>query len=127
MFRTGWSCLRFPRPSTTAKLTHINIAFENPTNDLGDLSFSRRNEVLIAKAKANQVKILISIGGGAASGNKVLLQRYFDLLTDARRSAFVGKISDYLARHDFDGLDVDIEGRQSTRIMERLSGTWRLP
>jgi chitinase len=93
-----------------SKLTHINIAFENPTNDLGDLSFSRRNEVLIAKAKANQVKILISIGGGAASGNKVLLQRYFDLLTDARRGAFVGKISDYLARHDFDGLDVDIEG-----------------
>src|SRR5882672_12737549 len=51
-----------------SKLTHINIAFENPTNDLGDLSFSRRNEVLITKAKANQVKILISIGGGAASG-----------------------------------------------------------
>ena len=33
-----------------AKLTHINIAFENPTNAAGDLSFSRKNSALIAKA-----------------------------------------------------------------------------
>ena len=50
-----------------AKLTHINIAFENPTNAEGDLSFNRKNPVLIQKARTNGVKILISIGGGAAS------------------------------------------------------------
>lgn len=91
------------------KLTHINIAFENPGAD-GELTYNPQNEILIAKAHANHVKVLISIGGGSASGDKVLLQRYFDLLTDAKRAAFVAKIANYIARHHFDGLDVDIEG-----------------
>ena len=42
-----------------AKITHINIAFENPTNDAGDLSFNRRDDFLIAKARANDVKVLV--------------------------------------------------------------------
>lgn len=92
------------------KITHINIAFENPINATGDLSFSSQNEVLIAKARANNVRVLISIGGGSASGDKELLARYFDLLTDAKRAAFVAKLADYLVAHEFDGLDVDIEG-----------------
>ena len=33
-----------------AKLTHINIAFENPVNDAGDLSFNSVNNTLIDKA-----------------------------------------------------------------------------
>jgi GH18 family chitinase len=93
-----------------AKLTHINIAFENPVNAEGDLSFSRKNDFLITKAKEKNVKVLISIGGGAASGNKALLERYFDLLTDAKRAGFVTKLADYVNAHGFDGLDVDIEG-----------------
>lgn len=93
-----------------AKLTHINIAFENPINAEGDLSFNPQDEVLIAAAHTNHVRVLISIGGGSASGDKVLLARYFDLLTDAKRAAFVAKLADYLVRHDLDGLDVDIEG-----------------
>lgn len=92
------------------KLTHINVAFENPVNAAGDLSFSRRNEVLIAKSREKGVKILISIGGGAASGNKELQARYFDLLTESRRAAFAEKLSAYVTEHQFDGLDVDIEG-----------------
>ena len=92
------------------KITHINIAFENPTNADGDLSFSKKNEVLIAKARAQQVKVLISIGGGSASGDKTLLSRYFDLLTDAKRAAFAARLADYVSSHHFDGLDVDIEG-----------------
>ena len=92
------------------KITHINIAFENPTNADGDLSFSKKNEVLIAKARAQQVKVLISIGGGSASGDKTLLSRYFDLLTDAKRAAFAARLADYVSSHQFDGLDVDIEG-----------------
>jgi hypothetical protein len=50
-----------------SKLTHLNIAFENPTNEAGDLSFNRDNDALIAAAQANKVKVLISIGGGSAS------------------------------------------------------------
>ena len=93
-----------------AKITHINVAFENPTNDTGDLSFNSKNEVLIAKSHAHDVKILISIGGGSASGNKKLVSRYFDLISDTKRAGFVARLADYVDSHHFDGLDVDIEG-----------------
>ena len=101
---------KFSEEIPYAKLTHINIAFENPTNASGDLSFSDDDTVLIKKAHANNVKVLVSIGGGAASGDKALLARYFDLLTDAKRAAFVAKITEYVVQHNFDGVDVDIEG-----------------
>lgn len=93
-----------------SKLTHINIAFENPTNASGDLSFNKDDAVLIAKAHANKVKVLVSIGGGSASGDKAMKARYFDLLSADKRDAFAGKLADYVAAHEFDGLDVDIEG-----------------
>ena len=93
------------------RLTHINIAFENPVNESGDLSFNNKGERLIAKAHASNVKVLVSIGGGSASGDKVLLSRYSDLLTEARRAGFVASLTDYVSTHNFDGLDVDLEGR----------------
>jgi GH18 family chitinase len=93
-----------------SKITHLNIAFENPTNDSGDLSYNRKNEALLAKAKEHGVPVLVSIGGGSASGDKKLLARYFDLLTDAKRSGFATKLADYVSSHGFAGLDVDIEG-----------------
>lgn len=93
-----------------AKITHINIAFENPMNGEGDLSFNKKNEVLRTKAQANGIKVLVSIGGGAAAENKKLQERYFDLLSDSKRAEFVVKLADYVSNHQFDGLDVDIEG-----------------
>lgn len=93
-----------------AKLTHINVAFENPTKASGDLSFNDSDRAVIAKAHANKVKVLVSIGGGSASEDKVLKSRYFDLLTEGKRAGFVTKIADYVTSHGFDGLDVDIEG-----------------
>jgi GH18 family chitinase len=93
-----------------SKLTHINIAFENPTNDSGDFSFNRKNEVLITKAHQNKVAVLVSIDGGAAAEDKALQARYFALTSDANRAAFVAKLSAYVSQHDFDGLDVNLEG-----------------
>ena len=93
-----------------AKLTHINLAFENPVNAQGDLSFTSTNAVLIAQAHAHHVPVLISLGGGDASSDKTLITRYFDLISDAKRAGFVAKIVEYIARHHFDGLDVDLEG-----------------
>jgi chitinase len=93
-----------------SKITHINIAFENPANEKGDLSFHKKNDVLIAKAHAKNVKILVSIGGGAASGNKKLQALYFDLLSDSKRADFCARLASYVVDHNFDGLDVDIEG-----------------
>ncbi len=93
-----------------AKVTQINLAFENPVDDQGVLSFDDKDAVLLAKAHAHHVPVLISIGGGSASEDKALLARYADLLTDAKRAGFVAKVAEYVSRHGFDGLDVDLEG-----------------
>ncbi|HWE35435.1 MAG TPA: glycosyl hydrolase family 18 protein [Isosphaeraceae bacterium] len=93
-----------------SKITHINIAFESPTDDRGDLSFHREDEVLIAKAHDHHVKVLVSIGGGAAAGNRTLKARYFGLISEPKRAGFAAKLAAYVVEHGFDGLDVDIEG-----------------
>ncbi|MBV9868266.1 MAG: hypothetical protein JO316_23170 [Abitibacteriaceae bacterium] len=93
-----------------ARLTHINIAFENPTNDRDDLSFDQKNDALLTQAHAHHIPVLLSIGGGSAAGDKVLLKRYADLLGNAKRAGFAAKIAAYVAQHNFDGLDVDLEG-----------------
>lgn len=92
-----------------AKLTHINIAFENP-NANGDLSFNAGDAALIQKAHANNVKVYVSIGGGSASTDPTIQGNYFSLISDARRAGFVAKIAAYLQARNFDGIDVDLEG-----------------
>ena len=101
---------QFSKEIDYAKLTHINIAFENPVDDEGNLSFNKRNRALMDRAKAEKVKVLVSIGGGSASGDEVLKARYFRLLSDEHRAGFVQKLAAYVEKHGFDGLDVDIEG-----------------
>ena len=93
-----------------AKVTHLNVAFENPVDDAGTLSFNRMNAALITRARAAKVKVLVSIGGGSASADKVLQARYFKLLSAGHRPGFVRKLAGYVKKHGFDGLDVDIEG-----------------
>ena len=92
------------------RLTHINVAFENPIDDTGLLSFNTKVDTLIAKAHANKVQVLVSIGGGAAASNKTMQARYFRLIGESKRSAFVARLAEYVVSHNFDGLDVDIEG-----------------
>ncbi|MBE0541287.1 MAG: hypothetical protein IH623_07875 [Verrucomicrobia bacterium] len=41
-----------------AKLTHINVAFDNPVNAEGDLSFNWKNAALIAAAKKHGVRTI---------------------------------------------------------------------
>jgi len=92
-----------------AKLTHINIAFENADVN-GNLSYNSNNTVLITKARAKGVKVLVSIGGGSESENATARAKYFNLISDANRSQFVSKIVAYIKLHQFDGIDVDLEG-----------------
>jgi GH18 family chitinase len=93
-----------------AKLTHINIAFENPTNDRGDVSFHPKNQALIARARAQRVRVLVSLAGGGVASDAALKQRWFELIGPVRRAAFVTKLADYVVRHGVDGFDVDLEG-----------------
>ncbi|WP_052574137.1 glycosyl hydrolase family 18 protein [Haloferula sp. BvORR071] len=92
------------------KVTHINIAFENPKDDSGELSFNPRNEELIRRAKAAKVKVLMSIGGGSASTNEEMKARYDKLMGEAGRKQFAEKLVAYLEAHKLDGIDVDLEG-----------------
>lgn len=106
----NWNDLKAYAPTIAwGKVTHVNVAFENP-DDSGDLSFNAQNALLLVEARKHRVPVYVSIGGGSASENKVLLARYAELLSDAKRAGFAAKIADYLVRHGFDGVDVDLEG-----------------
>lgn len=107
----NWVDLKsFSQKVDYARLTHINIAFENPINEAGDLSFNEMDSVLIARAQAHGVKVLVSIGGGSASTDRVMQKRYFHLINETNRAGFAARLAAYVSSHGFDGLDVDIEG-----------------
>lgn len=92
-----------------SKITHLNLAFENPDVN-GNLSFNTNNASFVSKAKANHVKVLVSIGGGGQSNDESMRNRYFVLINDAHRATFVNKIVKYVQDHDLDGIDIDLEG-----------------
>jgi len=92
-----------------SKLTHINIAFENPDAN-GYLSFNSGNNAIINTAHANNVKVFVSLGGGSISEGGAIRDNYFNLITAGNRTAFVQKIYDYVVAHNLDGVDVDLEG-----------------
>ena len=92
-----------------SKLTHINIAFENPDAN-GYLSFNSGSNAIINAAHAQNVKVFVSLGGGAISEGGAIRDNYFNLITPGNRTAFIQKIYDYVVAHNFDGVDVDLEG-----------------
>jgi len=91
------------------KLTHINIAFENPDAN-GYLSFNSGSNAIINSAHAQNVKVFVSLGGGSISEGGAIRDNYFNLITPANRTAFIQKLYDYVVAHNFDGIDVDLEG-----------------
>lgn len=87
------------------KVTHINIAFFNPDAN-GDFPASQGNglSAIVSKAHLNNVKVLLSIGGGSLRPN------YTDLLKNENRAAFVNKVVALLPLYNADGIDIDLEG-----------------
>ncbi|WP_395751941.1 glycosyl hydrolase family 18 protein [Prosthecobacter sp.] len=107
----NWTDLKVFAPQIDyAKITHINLAFENPRDAEGSLSFHEGDEVVIKEAHAHGVKVLVSIGGGSASENEGMRKRYFELIGAAKRAGFVARLAAYVSAHEFDGMDVDLEG-----------------
>ncbi|WP_428232352.1 glycosyl hydrolase family 18 protein [Flavobacterium sp.] len=92
-----------------SKLTHINIAFENPDAN-GYLSFNSGSNTIINAAHAQNVKVFVSLGGGSVSEGGAIRDNYFNLITSGNRTAFIQKIYDYVVAHNFDGVDMDLEG-----------------
>ncbi|WP_445457621.1 glycosyl hydrolase family 18 protein [Flavobacterium sp. HNIBRBA15423] len=91
------------------KLTHINIAFENPDAN-GNLTFLTANNTIIQTAHANNVKVFVSIGGGAISEGGAIRDNFFNQMSAGNRASFVQKLTNYVIAHNFDGIDVDLEG-----------------
>lgn len=92
-----------------SKLTHINIAFENPDAN-GYLSFNSGSNTIINAAHGQGIKVFVSLGGGSVSEGGAIRDNYFNLITPGNRTAFIQKLYDYVVAHNFDGIDVDLEG-----------------
>ena len=85
------------------RLTHIMLAFVNP-DSLGNLNqdFGALTSFINA-ARARNVKVLYSIGGGSYQG------QYHQLLKDGKRQELIKNLVLKVTQHDADGIDVDLE------------------
>jgi chitinase len=86
-------------------LTHINLWFLNP-DTLGNFTqdFTALEPFVKAAHKKN-VKVLASIGGGTQ-------QPYYEkLLKEEHRARFIQNLVEVVLRHNLDGIDVDLEGK----------------
>jgi len=93
-----------------SKLTHINWAFQNPDASGNLVESNNGLTKLVEKAHASNVKVLISIGGGAASYGTTM-NTYFNLIsTSEKRAGFIHKIAMYIDKYKLQGVDVDLEG-----------------
>ena len=85
------------------KLTHLNLAFLNPDSS-GNFFVPEALDMIIAKAHANRVKVLVSIGGGNSPAY------YSKLLNDTYRDSLCMHILHVITEYQLDGVDIDLEG-----------------
>lgn len=86
-------------------VTHIKIAFINPDIN-GNINIPAGIETVVNHAHANDVKVLISICGGAGDVNI-----YRTILSNENLSNnFINNLSQIANSYNLDGVDVDIEG-----------------
>ncbi len=93
-----------------SKVTHINFAFQNPDANGNLVESNAGLSTLVAKAHQNNVKVLVSMGGGGAAGGPVMNNYQVQISTSEKRAAFIHKIVLYLKQFNLDGIDVDEEG-----------------
>lgn len=116
-YMPNWvDAVAFTKTWPAERLTHVNIAFENPVDDDGNMSWNpQADDTIVEAAHRANLKVSISIGGGAASGNKQLLARYALLMSPERCKGFAAKLAQLVQDHHLDGLDVDVEGPSITK------------
>jgi len=93
------------------KATYINISFFNPTA-IGEYEYKENISQLqeyIIQAHNNEVKVLLSIGGGI-SKESPLVAIYHDLLkSNSNRALLVDNLIAFVELLDADGIDNDLE------------------
>jgi chitinase len=86
-----------------AKINYLNIAFYIPNKD-GSFSPIQNIDEVIASAHKSGVKVLMSLGGGSTPGYIT------SFLKVNARAAFIDSLMNLVADHNYDGVDVDLEG-----------------
>ncbi|MEW5799603.1 MAG: glycosyl hydrolase family 18 protein [Bacteroidota bacterium] len=105
----GWYGVTFPASALKYNyLTHINHAFAYPDAE-GNLKINAAykipDAVLVAAAHTANVKVSLSLGGAAESGN------FPGVVADSlKRAKFIADIIDFLYANNYDGVDLDWEG-----------------
>ncbi len=89
------------------KLTYLNLAFGNPNKD-GNLVLDGNYDMapVIKRGHENNLKVYISLAGGGRPDTTI----WKSVLQPENRSAFIGKILEFVEANNLDGVDVDIEG-----------------
>lgn len=97
------------------KLTHLNICFANP-DSLGNMLMPDTLPHILnyVKSKNPDLKIYISLAGGALSKKQKETWKYFIDIPE-NRPEFIEKIVAYTEKFGFNGVDVDLEWQDVTK------------
>ncbi|MFN3404169.1 MAG: glycosyl hydrolase family 18 protein [Cytophagaceae bacterium] len=87
-----------------SKITHLFIAFVNPSGSSADLSPTNGLSEVVTLAHTNNVKVFVSFGGGTVTN------QYREYLKPENRAQLVQKFIDLAVNYNLDGLDCDLEG-----------------
>lgn len=92
-------------------VTHINYAFAIPTPDGSLLPLENPDlaRTLIAQVHANNVKVLLAVGGWEYNGTPLENTFVQATNTDAKIQKFANAIMDMVREYGFDGVDMDWE------------------
>ena len=85
------------------KITHLNIAFINPTPE-GYFKDVSGLDTVVQIAHQKNIKVLMSCGGGSSHAY------YAKLLTDKYRKDLIKNFIKVVDKYNLDGIDVDLEG-----------------
>ena len=95
------------------KITHLNLAFANPDSNGNLIMSDISNIVNKAKTDNPNIKICISLGGGAL--NQEQATNWANLIASSEnRSKIVSKTVEYVINNKIDGVDVDLEWQYVT-------------
>src|SRR6185312_2877172 len=110
-----------------SKMTHLNLAFATATSQNGwDMGASDGDvAALVSAAHAHGTRVLASLGGGG--GDQTVIASYEDA---GNVPALVQNLDSFVAAHELDGVDVDIEdpshlGADYTTFVDAVVATLR--